>query len=72
LFNVMARMLVFSDDPESTDYIKLDEQITSKIFSLCQDFVYVSNNGKVQTPKSLALAMTIWQMSGCSGFGHCV
>jgi hypothetical protein len=72
-------MLGFSDDPEDADYIELDDQTTSKIFSLCQDLVYISNRGKVQTPKSQALAMTVWQMSGCSGlikilsgFGHCV
>ena len=79
LFNFMAWMLGFSDDPEVEDYIELEEQITSKIFSLCQDLLYISNKGKVQTPKSLALAMTVRQMSGCSGlikilsgFGHCV
>jgi hypothetical protein len=79
LFNFMAWMLGFSDDPENADYIELDEQTTSKIFSLCQDLVYNSNKWNVQTPKSLALAMTVRQMSGCSGlikilsgFGHCV
>ena len=42
--------------------------------------VYISNRGKVQTPKSLALAMTVRQTFGCSGlifkilsgFGHCL
>ena len=73
----MAWILGFSDDPEDADYIELDEQTTSKIFSLCQDLVYISNKRKVQTPKSLA--MTIRQISGpsglikiLSGFGHCV
>ena len=77
LFNFMAWILGFSDDPEDADYIELDEQTTSKIFSLCQDLVYISNKRKVQTPKSLA--MTIRQISGSSGlikilsgFGHCV
>ena len=77
LFNFMAWILGFSDDPEDADYIELDEQTTSKIFSLCQDLVYISNKSKVQTPKSLA--MTIRQISGSSGlikilsgFGHCV
>ena len=52
---------------------------TAKIFSLCQDMVYVASKGKVQTPKSLALAIAVRQMSGCSGlinilngFGHSV
>jgi hypothetical protein len=61
LFNSMAWMLGFSDDPDDADYIELDEQTTSKIF---QDLVYISSRGKVQTPKSLALAMTVRQMQG--------
>jgi hypothetical protein len=62
LFNSMAWMLGFSDDPDDADYIELDEQTTSKIF---QDLVYISSRGKVQTPKSLALAMTVRQTFGC-------
>ena len=49
-----------------------------KTLDLC-DLVYAANKGKVQTPKSLALAMTVRQMTGCSslikissGLGHCV
>ena len=57
LFNFMAWILGFSDDPEDADYIELDEQTTSKIFSLCQDLVYISNKRKVQTPKSLAMTI---------------
>ena len=79
LFNFMAWLLGFSDDPESTGYIALDEKTTAKIFSLCQDMVYVASKGKVQTPKSLALPIAVRQMSGCSGlinilngFGHSV
>ena len=67
LFNFMAWLLGFSDDPESTGYIALDEKTTAKIFSLCQDMVYVASKGKVQTPKSLAWAIAVHQMSGCSG-----
>ena len=79
LFNFMAWLLGFSDDPDSTDYIALDEKTTAKIFSLCQDMAYVASKGKVQTPKSLALAIAVRQMSDCSGlinilhgFGHSV
>ncbi|XP_028419097.1 uncharacterized protein LOC114544759 [Dendronephthya gigantea] len=79
LFNFMTWLLGFSDDPEDTDYIELEEKTTAKVFSLCQDLVYVANKGKVQTPKSLALAIAVRQISGCSGlinilngFGHCV
>ena len=48
-------------------------------FIPCQDLLYIFNSGKTQTPKSLALAMAVRQISGCSnlitllnGFGHCV
>ena len=77
LFNFMAWLLGFSDDPESTGYIAVDKKTTAKIYSLCQDMVYVAP--KVQAPKSLALAIAVRQMSGCSGlmnilngFGHSV
>jgi hypothetical protein len=43
LSNIMAWMLGFSNDPEDADYIELDEKRTSKIFSLCQDLIYISN-----------------------------
>jgi hypothetical protein len=79
LFKFIAWFLGFSDEPEDADYLKLDEKTTAMIFSLCQDLVYAANKGKVQTPKSLALAMTVRQMTGCSGLikilsglGHCV
>ena len=79
LFNFITWFLGFSDEPEDVDYIDLDEKTTATIFSVCQDLVYLANKGKIQTPKSLALAMTVRQMSGCSrlikilsGFGHCV
>jgi hypothetical protein len=64
LFNFMAWMLGFSDDPEDADYIELDDQTTSKIFLFVKIWS-ISNWGKVQTPKSLALAMTVRQTFGC-------
>ena len=57
----------------------MDEKLTTKVFSLCQDLVYNRSKGKIQTPKSLALAISVRQISGCSGLismlnglGHCV
>ena len=57
----------------------MDEEYAVKMYSLCQDLVYNGNKGRTQTPKSLALAMAVRQMSGCSGLihilnglGHCV
>ena len=66
LFNFIAWFRGFSDEPEDADYIQQDNKTTATIFSLCQDLVYAANKGKVQTPKSLALAMTVRQMTGCS------
>ena len=75
----MAWVLGFSDEPAVTDYLQTNEKETIKILSICQDLVYVFNRGKIQTPKSLSLAMSVRQISGCSGLinilhglGHCV
>jgi hypothetical protein len=81
LFNFMAWMLGFSDDPEDADYIviELDDQTTSKIFLCVKIWSIFPIGGKYRvTPKSQALAMTVWQTFGCSGlifkilsgFGH--
>jgi hypothetical protein len=79
LFNFIAWVLGYSDEPEECEYVDLDEELVVKVFSICQDLIYNSSRGKFQTPKSLALAMTVRQLSGCSGLirilnglGHCV
>lgn len=79
LFNFFAWVLGFSDEPEDTDYVGLDEKEAVKVFSICQDLLNVYSGGKIQTPKSLSLAMAVRQISGCSslitmlnGMGHCV
>ena len=79
IFNFFAWVLGFSDDPEESKYVNLEDDRNLKLFSVCQDLLYIFNSGKTQTPKSLALAMAVRQISGCSnlitllnGFGHCV
>lgn len=76
LFNFMSWLLGYSDEPE---YVKMTEESRTKVFSICQDLVYNNSKGKTQTPKSLALAIAVRQISGCSGIipilnglGHCV
>ena len=75
----MAWLLGYSEEPQDSSYVDMDEEYAVKMYSLCQDLVYNSNKGRTQTPKSLALAMAVRQMSGCSGLihilnglGHCV
>ena len=57
LFNFMAWLMGLSDDREGAQYIILEEKTTAIIFSLCQDLIYIAYNWRVQTPKSLALAI---------------
>ena len=70
LFNFIAWVLGYSNEPEECEYVDLDEELTVKVFSICQDLIYNSSRGKFQTPKSLALVMTVRQLSGCSGLIH--
>ena len=79
LFNFIAWILGYSDEPEESEYVDLDNEHAVKVFSICQDLIYNSSRGRFQTPKSLALAITVRQLSGCSGLirilnglGHCV
>ena len=79
LFNFVSWMLGYSDDPDESEYVNLDEKFAVKVFLICQDFVYNNSRGKTQTPKSLSLAISIRQISGCSalidilsGLGHWV
>ena len=79
LFNFISWLLGYSDDPQESGYVDMDEELAVKVFSVCQDLVYNSSKGRTQTPKSLALAMAVRQLSGCSdvirilnGLGHCV
>ena len=50
----------------------------SKVNAICQDIVYVFSKGRKQTPKSLALGLTVRHMTGSTHllkilakFGHC-
>lgn len=74
----MTWLLGFSNEPEDVEYVEIAEHVAVKVFSICQDLVYVCSKGQIQTPKSLALAMTVRRISGCSnlikilnGLGHC-
>lgn len=66
LFNLISWLLGYSDDPQESEYVDMDEELALKVLSLCQDLVYNSSKGRTQTPKSLVLAMAVSQLSGCS------
>ena len=79
LFNFISWLLGYSDEPQESEYVDMDEELAVKVFSVCLDLVYNSSKGRSQTPKSLALAIAVRQLSGCSdiirilnGLGHCV
>lgn len=78
LFNFVSWILGFSDAPEMQTYIRLKDSQMKKVLSLCQDMLFIYSNGRIQTPKSLALGMTVRQLTRSSqltdvlnGFGHC-
>ena len=79
LFNFVVWLLSYSDKPEEATYVDTDEKLAIKVFSICQDLIYNYSKGKTQTPNSLALAMSVWQISECSNLisilndlEHCV
>ena len=78
-FNFFSWLLGFSEDAQACEYVEVDEKHAARVFSVCQDLINISSKGKIQTPKSLALAMAVGQITGCSklinilnGLGHCV
>lgn len=78
LFNFISWCFGFSDTPEMDKHVKLGEEHLKKVLSICQDMLFINSNGRMQTPKSLALGMTVRQLTRSSqltdilnGFGHC-
>nr|XP_047141390.1 uncharacterized protein LOC124816300 [Hydra vulgaris] len=79
LFNFFVWLLGTDDEPKIESYICIEETIKKKVLSLIQDCIYISSNGRKQTPKSVALSMATRQITGSkelikilSGFGHCI
>ena len=46
LFNFIAWILGYSNEPEETRYVDMDEKLTIKVFSICQDLIYNKKKGK--------------------------
>ena len=79
MFNFFSWLLRFSEDAQACEYGEVDEKHATRVFFICQNLINISSKGKIQTPKSLALAMAVRQITGCSklinilnGLGHCV
>ena len=50
--------------------IQLSESKQSKVASICQDIVYLQSNGKTQTPKALALGLTLRHLTADKRINH--
>ena len=77
LFNFIAWTLGYSGEPVVDERVVISRSQRCKIVSIIQDLVYAEAKGKKQTHKSLALGMTVRQISGSTkllnilhGLGH--
>ena len=79
LFNFLAWICGFSEDPQLDSYVSVKDTHYSKLMSLSQDLLFIASDGKKVTPKSISLAMALRQLTGSSSvlklvnnFGHCM
>ncbi|XP_077972179.1 uncharacterized protein LOC120332986 [Styela clava] len=59
--------------------VEVEERMSKKIYSICQDIVYLSKGGRMHMPKHMSLAMAVRHLTGSAslitllnGLGHCV
>lgn len=79
LYNFMALVCGKTNEcVDDLDFIKMPNNIHSRLLAICQDIVYLRTNGRTNTPKSVALAMTMKHLTGSanvvkllSSLGHC-
>ena len=79
LFNFIAWIVGFSDEPELQHKVNIPHDQCCKVASICQDLIHAEAKGRKQTHKSLALGMTVRQLTGSRklidilyGLGHTV
>ena len=79
LFNTLAWICGFSSEPTLNNYVEIDHKESAKLMSITQDLVNLASNQRNPTPKSIALAMALRQLTGSasvisllSGLGHCM
>ena len=77
LYNFLAWSLEFSCEPIDDEMVDIIPSEKTKVVSIAQDLIYAESSGKKQTHKSLALGMTVRQMTGSvrllkilHGLGH--
>ncbi|XP_071952530.1 uncharacterized protein [Antedon mediterranea] len=78
LFNILAICTNTVQEHIDPSMASVPEEIRNKLEAICQDIVYLASRGRRQTPKSLALGLTVRHMTGSthlldmlSKFGHC-
>ena len=64
LYNFLAWSLGFSCEPIDDEIVEINPSEKTKVVSIAQDLIYAQSSGKKQTHKSLALGMTVRQMTG--------
>lgn len=79
LYNFLAWCLGFSSEPVADEMVEITTSEKTKVVSIAQDLIYAESRGKKQTHKSLALGMTVRQITGSvrllkilHGLGHTV
>lgn len=82
LYNFLASTCGLADKnipPNSLEFIKVPSSNHGKLLSICQDIVALHSRGRVITPKSLSLGITLKHRTGSSdlvrllhSLGHCV
>lgn len=63
LYNIITWIVGASVEPTMGD-LDVPEEIQLKVLSICQDIVYLASGGRRQTPKSLALDLTVRHLTG--------
>ena len=77
LFNLLTWTCGFSSEPTLSEYVPIEGKNSTKLTSVAQDLVNLASWGRNPTPRSVALAMALRQLTGSafvisllSGFGH--
>ena len=79
LFNFLAWICGLSSEPTLMHNVNIDSKKSAKLLSVRQDLINLASGGRSPSPKSIALAMALRQMTGSasvisllSGLGHCM